>query len=233
MEVIIEPVYESEKSGTIDISSRLMDNNEKNREEPALLNERELIEKCRAGYEPAYEEFYRIYSSNVYTLSCKILRDPELANDAVQEVFIKAFRGMKNFQFQSKISTWLYRITVNQCRDILRKQIRHRTLSLDRIMENEEKESRIGQTYDRQPIPREEQINKELRQNVEDAINRLPEEFREVIYLKEIKDMSYEEISKVLGCRLGTVKSRIFRARLLLQNELKDVYRDTLGGNQI
>ena len=88
----------------------------------------------------------------------------------------------------------------------------------------------IERTADTKPIPRKEQENQELRQKVIEAMNRLPIEFREAIYLKEIEDMSYEEISKILGCRMGTVKSRIFRARVLLQTELKDLYQEMTGG---
>ncbi|MCX7918052.1 MAG: sigma-70 family RNA polymerase sigma factor [bacterium] len=188
--------------------------------------ERELIQRCQAGDESAYTEFYQKYSSQVYTLSCRLLRDKEWANDAVQEIFIKAFRGLKNFQVQSKISTWLYRITINQCRDMLR-QRRHRpviyTLQDHESPENEFVLERIPDT---KPNPEQEHTTRELRQKIIEAINRLPEEFAETFYLNEIEELSYAEIGQILGVRIGTVKSRIFRARELLQQELSEIYNE-------
>jgi len=195
------------------------------------LEERELIERCRSGQESAYEEFYREYSSKVYTLACRILGNTDWAKDATQEIFIKAFSGLTNFQYQSKISTWLYRIAVNQCRDMQRSQTRKREVSIESVSDNMESVSLLEQVENGKPSPSEEQHARQIRQKIIEAIERLPEEFRETIYLKEIEDLSYEEIGKIVGCRMGTVKSRIFRARELLQKELKDLYQEMIGGS--
>lgn len=193
-------------------------------------NERELVERCRSGEQSGYEEFYRTYSGGVYTLAWKVLRDAEGAKDATQEIFMKAFRGLKNFQYQSKVSTWLYRITVNHCRDMQRSQSRKKEVSAESFKRDEEGESFLEQMPDSNPSPGQEQQDKQIRQRVIEAINRLPIEFRETVYLKEIEDLSYEEIGKIVGCRLGTVKSRIFRAREMLQKELKDFYKEIVRG---
>ncbi|MFB3895025.1 MAG: RNA polymerase sigma factor [bacterium] len=191
------------------------------------MNERDLIRRCQAGEESAYAEFYREYSSQVYTLSYRILNDRELANDAVQEIFIKAFRGLKNFQFQSKISTWLHRITINQCRDIQRGQSRRPKLYTPSAAEKDEPEELLDRIPDTKSTTAvNEQTSRELRQKIIAAINRLPSEYGETFYLKEFEDLSYAEIGQILGCRVGTIKSRIFRARELLQQELTELYQE-------
>ncbi len=197
------------------------------------LSERELVERCRSGDQTGYEEFYRTYSGGVYTLAWKVLGDTEGAKDATQEIFMKAFRGLKDFQYQSKISTWLYRITVNHCRDMQRSKSRKKEVSVEIFNDENEVESLLDRMPDNKPTPSQEQSDKQIRQRVVEAINHLPMEFRETVYLKEIEDMSYEEISKVVGCRLGTVKSRIFRAREMLQKELKDFYKEIVKGEGI
>jgi RNA polymerase sigma-70 factor, ECF subfamily len=194
------------------------------------LNERDLVERCRSGDPSGYEEFYKTYSGGVYTLAWKVLNDPEGAKDATQEIFMKAFRGLKNFQYQSKISTWLYRITVNHCRDMQRSQSRKKEVSAEIFNDENETESLLDRMPDGKPTASQEQQDKQIRQRVIEAINHLPIEFRETVYLKEIEDMSYEEIAKIVGCRLGTVKSRIFRAREQLQKELKDFYNEIVKG---
>ena len=198
----------------------------------ADLSERELVERCRSGDESGYEEFYRTYSGVVYTLAWKVLGDAEGAKDATQEIFMKAFRGLKNFQYQSKVSTWLYRITVNHCRDMQRSRSRKKEVSTETFKKDEEGKSFLEQMADSRATPSQEQQDKQIRQRIIDAINRLPIEFRETVYLKEIEDMSYEEIGKIVGCRLGTVKSRIFRAREMLQEELKDFYKEIVKGEK-
>ena len=131
------------------------------------------------------------------------------------------------------MGTWLYRITVNHCRDIQRSQSRKKEVSIDSVGSDDQNEPMLERIPDHKPDPGKEQQNRELRQKITDAINRLPDEFRETIYLKEIEDLSYEEIARIVGCRMGTVKSRIFRARELLQIELKDLYNEIVGGKRL
>ena len=190
------------------------------------MDERELIRRCQSGEEPAYVEFYREYFGRVYTLSCRLLKDREWAKDAVQEIFIKAFRGLNNFQFQSKISTWLHRITINQCRDMLREQSRQPVIYSQPTRDEEDAKNPIDQIPDSKPTPSQEQNTREIRQRILAAVNRLPAEFEETFYLKEFEELSYAEIGQILGCRIGTVKSRIFRARELLQQELQELYQE-------
>jgi RNA polymerase sigma-70 factor, ECF subfamily len=192
------------------------------------VDERDLIRRCQAGEESGYAEFYQAYSSQVYTLSCRILNNREWANDAVQEIFIKAFRGLKNFQFQSRISTWLHRITINQCRDMLREKSRRPAIYTPPGNDTDEVDNLIDRIPDSNPSPGQEQNTKELRQKILEAVNRLPPEYSETFYLKEFEDLSYAEIGQILGCRIGTIKSRIFRARELLQQELAELYHSEI-----
>ena len=197
------------------------------------LDEKELVKLCQKSDRDAQEEFFIRYSRQVYNLAYRVLSHRETAEDAVQEVFIKVYRFLPEFQYQSKITTWLYRITVNHCHDLQRSQGRHNQHIIRERPSEDPAESFIEQIADTNPLPDREQETRQFRQTIIEAIQRLPVEFREVIYLKEVKELSYEEISQILGCRMGTVKSRIFRAREILQLELKDLYNQIIKGDAL
>jgi RNA polymerase sigma-70 factor (ECF subfamily) len=197
------------------------------------LDEKDLVKLCQKSDRNAQEEFFKRYSRQVYNLAFRVLNHRESAEDALQEVFIKAYRFLPEFQYQSKITTWLYRITVNHCHDLQRSQSRHNHHIIRERPSEESSEPFIEQIADTQPLPDREQETRQFRQTIIEAIQRLPAEFREVIYLKEVKELSYEEISQILGCRMGTVKSRIFRAREILQIELNDLYNQIIKGDAL
>ncbi len=188
-----------------------------------------MLEGCRKGEIQSQESFYRAYSGLVYRLSVQILKDRDSADDALQDIFIKVFRSLPEYRQTGKVSTWLYRVTLNHCRDVLRQKQRQKRRFWRPQSSEEPRESSWETLPDPRPGPDREQEDDQIRQTILKAVNSLPLDFREAYYLKEFEGLSYEEISNVLGCRMGTVKSRIFRAREMLQVLLKDYYQEITG----
>ena len=170
--------------------------------------ERSVLERARRGDAGAFEEIVRENEQTVYRLALRQLGNREDAEDAAQEVFLKAFTGLSSFRGESKISVWLYRITCNVCTDVLRK--RRDSVSLS--VETEEGELELELPDERfDPVALTERSD--LRAQVGEALKKLPADGREILLLREIGGQSYEEIAETLSLDIGTVKSRIFRAR--------------------
>ena len=170
--------------------------------------EKNLIKKAQKGDSSAFESLVFAHEGFVYNLALRTLRSPPEAEDAAQEVFIKAWTSLGSFRGDSKFSVWLYRICGNVCTDMLRR--RKDTLSLTTEDDNGETELEIA---DSAPTPHEALEKKERSAALQRALEALPEDYRRAIFLREVGGMSYEEISSALKIDLGTVKSRIFRAR--------------------
>ena len=151
------------------------------------------------------------YEKNVYNLALRMVNNREDAADLTQDAFIKAYNSLDSFRGDSKFSVWLYRIVSNLCLDFLRRQSRRGTVSLS-VEDEDGEEAQLD-------LPDESQSPEALleRQLTRDAVRRgleaVPEESRQILLLREIQGLSYEEISQVLGLEAGTVKSRLFRAR--------------------
>ena len=183
--------------------------------------EHALIQKARGGDVAAFEEIVRANEKTVYHLALRQLGSPEDAEDAAQETFLKAYTGLKNFREDAKLSVWLYRITCNVCTDILRKRKDAQSLSV----ETEDGDLELD-VPDVRFDPVELTERSELREQVSAALSALPEGARKILLLREIGGQSYEEIAETLELDMGTVKSRIFRARKklcsLLQGNISD-----------
>ena len=171
--------------------------------------EKLLIKKAQRGDTFAFEKLLSAHESFVYNLALRTLRSESDAEDAAQEVFIKAWTSLGSFRGDSKFSVWLYRICGNVCTDMLRKRKDVISLSID-DGEGGETELEIA---DPNPTPHELLEKKERSAALQKALDSLPEDYRKAILLRESGGMSYEEISSVLKIDIGTVKSRIFRAR--------------------
>lgn len=184
-------------------------------------NEQHLLERSRAGDVAAFEELIEAYQKKVFNLACRIVGNYDDAADLAQEALIRIFRSIANFRGQSSFSTWIYRITTNVCLDEIRKRKNARMLSLDEEIHTDDGEMK-RQIMSDEPLPDEIAEREELRSLVSDAIQSLPEDQRLVITLRDLQGLSYEEISKILDCPGGTVKSRINRARQALKNVLYD-----------
>jgi RNA polymerase sigma-70 factor (ECF subfamily) len=169
-----------------------------------------LVLAARRGDEEACREIYRAYREPVWSLVVSLLGDVPQAQDVLQTVFFKAFRGLPGFRFRSALFTWLYRIARNECRNQMRRR-RPATVPLDVI---------VGSRYEacEGGLPAEPSVRQEA---LRKAVRQLPLKMREVIVLKYQQDLTYEEMSRILGCPSGTVASRLNRALLELEARLR------------
>jgi RNA polymerase sigma-70 factor (ECF subfamily) len=178
----------------------------------------ELVRKLRAGEEAAYETLLLRFQQPVYNLALRLLSDPGDASDVVQEVFLKVFRNVTHFRRQSSLKTWIYRITVNEAHNQRRWFFRHRSREVG--LDDDAEQSRSRAVPDSARSPFDHAFNREKHMLIENALARINPLFREVVVLRDIEDLSYEEIADVLQISLGTVKSRIMRGREALRGEL-------------
>jgi RNA polymerase sigma-70 factor (ECF subfamily) len=183
------------------------------------LHESELILKCKNGNVEAFEELVLKYQRQIYTVAYRFMGNHEDASDLAQEAFIKAYKSIDRFRGESSLKTWLYHIVANVCRDELRKRKKGQVLSLDAPISTEEGEI-TRQTEDWTYAPDLIYESKEAQYFIQEAINQLTPEYKEVIILREIQGFSYEEIARHLGCSLGTIKSRLNRARKAMRDLL-------------
>ena len=170
-----------------------------------------VIEKIKNGDVNAYEELVRAYEKNVYNLALRMTGNSEDASDMSQEAFIKAYNSLSGFRGDSKFSVWLYRIVSNVCLDFLRGKKRRSAVSLS--VENDDGEEVQLDLADEALSPQVLLERSLTRDAVKRGLDALPAEHREILLLREIQGLSYEEIGQALGLEEGTVKSRIFRAR--------------------
>lgn len=170
-----------------------------------------LITMFQGGDRSIYRVLVDRHKDRVRNVVYSIFRDPDMVDDMAQEVFIKAYEALPNFRFESSFYTWLYRITVNKARDEMRKRKVKRFFSLDLMTEQKEHHPAL-QT----PAP----TDMGVADMVTTALDRLPEKFRLPVILKDIEGLSYEEIAETLDCEVGTVKSRLSRARAMLRSIL-------------
>lgn len=183
-------------------------------------NENILLEKAKAGDISAFEQLIECYQRKIYNIALRIVGNYDDANDLAQEVLIRIFKSIGSFKQQSSFSTWIYRITTNVCLDEIRKRKNRKVISLDEEIKLDDGEMK-RQIVSDDPLPEDMAEKSEMRKIVNDAINRLSEEHKIVIVLRDIQGFSYEEISQIIKCPEGTVKSRINRARQVLKNILQ------------
>lgn len=182
-----------------------------------LEEEARIVQQVKNGNIEAFEALVKAYEKRVYNIALKMLGNPEDAEDAAQEAFIKAYMSIGTFRGDSRFSVWLYRLTNNCCIDLLRKRRDKMSLSVTGA-DGETVELDIP---DERSGPEDEVIKKELRLSVREGLEKLPEEYRRILVLREIGAQSYAEIAEILDIDIGTVKSRIFRARKKLLELLR------------
>ena len=178
----------------------------------------ELVRRLRAGEEAAYEDLLSQFQQPVYNLAYRLLNDPGDASDVVQEVFLKIFRNVSHFRRQSSLKTWIYRITVNEAHNQRRWFFRHRSREVG--LDDEPEQVRTRNVPDSERSPFDCTFDREKHELIENALVRINPLFREAVVLRDVEDLSYEEIAEVLQISLGTVKSRILRGREALREEL-------------
>lgn len=182
-----------------------------------------LVNAFKAGDQKAFEELVRRYQRQVANIVYLTLGSREEVQDIAQEVFIRVHRSIDKFEFDASFFSWIYRITVNLCIDELRRRRIKRALSLDFLTEGTlEKEKKSKE----QLLASDEILNDEKREVILTALQKISQEHRQVIILREYEDLSYAEIAAFLGISVQAVKSRIFRAREELRALLKDYFEE-------
>ncbi|MSR29894.1 MAG: sigma-70 family RNA polymerase sigma factor [Gemmataceae bacterium] len=181
-------------------------------------NEAKLIRQAQEGSATAFETLVRLFQTKVYNLAFRFLGNKEDAEDVAQETFVKAFRAIGGFKGQSKFYTWLFRIAYHQTVNHRRKK--KPALSLDLKIGNSSSADFLLPSYEDNPGKRLEA--EENKAELELALEQLPLDFRACLLLKEMEGLSYEEISQAIGIPLGTVRSRLHRARMELRRILED-----------
>jgi RNA polymerase sigma-70 factor, ECF subfamily len=181
-----------------------------------------LIQLVLDGDARAFEDLVERYQQKVFNIAFRMSGNQEDALDLSQESFLRAYRALHHFKGQSAFSTWLFRIVNNTCIDALRKRKRQPlvVMSTDASIETEEGEYQIEFPAPESESPEEQTLSKELREQVQLALSRLSEEHRLALVLRDIEGYSYEEIAEILDLNIGTVKSRINRARLAIREQI-------------
>ena len=182
------------------------------------MTEQELVLAARRGDDAAFEELVRQYEKKIYHLALRMCGSGEDAMEVAQEAFLAAWRGLKLFRGESSFSTWLYRLTTNAAIDFLRRE-RRRGWGEQASLNDEEG---VIDPPDPGPSPQERTERQELREALARGLETLSPEHRQVLLLRELEGMRYEEIARALNLDLGTVKSRIARAREKLRRTLLD-----------
>lgn len=178
--------------------------------------EQQLVDAARGGDEAAFEQLVHLYEKRVLALTNRMCRNPKDAAEAAQEAFLSAWQGLKFFRGDSSFSTWLYRLASNACVDLLRREGRHQTAAGPSF--NDE-EANID-VADPAATPHEAAETQELRELIEQGLQSLTPDHRQVLILREMHQLSYDEIAQSLDIDVGTVKSRISRGRKQLRNFL-------------
>lgn len=187
------------------------------------------LQALQAGDRAEFARLVDATSASVYRLALKILNDPQDAEDVLQETYIKALRGVKNFEGRSSLSTWLYRIAANEALMMIRKR-RPGQFSMDEEIEDEQGEHEKMEIVDWCCLPEKELLTSEARKHLDDAIQSLPANLRVVFLLRDIEGLSIQETAEALDLSESNVKTRLLRARLRLRQDLSHYYGEQIVG---
>ncbi|WP_148716191.1 RNA polymerase sigma factor RpoE [Chitinolyticbacter meiyuanensis] len=189
--------------------------------------DQELVSRAQAGDKRAFELLVAKYQRRIARLLSRLIRDPAEIEDVTQEAFIKAYRALPSFRGESAFYTWLYRIAINTAKNYLASLGRRPQLLADFEDEEGDVLDPSSQVPDH-TTPESELANREIVRTVNEVVETLPDELRTAITLREMEGLSYEEIAGVMNCPIGTVRSRIFRAREAISAKLKPLL-DSVG----
>jgi RNA polymerase sigma-70 factor, ECF subfamily len=195
--------------------------------------EASIVAELKAGSEDAYNWLVTHYHQPIYSLVYRILTDPTDAADTTQEVFLKVFRGMKNFNGDCSLKTWLYRIAIHEASNQRRWWFRHKSkeTSMEAREDDEGNNFGLGDVLaDPGDSPLEHLAHKEIKLRVEAELKQIAEPYRTTLVLRDIEGLAYEEIAEVLQISLGTVKSRLIRGRDALRKRLEPFVRELISG---
>lgn len=181
--------------------------------------DQELVRQALAGNQAAYQELLQRHQKAIFAVVNKLVRNREEARDLVQETFMKAFGSLATYREEYQFSTWLHRIASNCAIDFIRKK-KIEALSLDQPIQTKDSQVTL-EVPDWSANPETEWVEKQRSLTIQEAIDSLPQGYKEVILYRHKEEKSYQEIAAILGIPVGTVKARIFRGRELLKKKLK------------
>jgi len=187
----------------------------------ANATDAQLVRRVQKGEKGAFDLLVLKYQHKIVNLVMRYVRDPDLALDISQEAFLKAYRALPNFRGDSAFYTWLYRIAVNTAKNYLAAQ-RRRPMDIELDLQDPEQYD-IHANLRELDTPEGVSLSNELNETVMDAIQSLPDDLRTAIVLRELDGMSYEEIAESMECPVGTVRSRIFRARDFISKRIESL----------
>jgi RNA polymerase sigma-70 factor, ECF subfamily len=195
-----------------------------------------IVAELKAGSEDAYVWLIGEFHQPVYSLVYRIVADASDASDTTQEVFLKVFRGMKHFHGESSLKTWIYRIAIHEASNRRRWWFRHkaRETSMEPMESSNAESESIGikdTLVDGRESPFENAAHEEVRARVEEELRKIPEPYRTTVVLRDLEEMSYEQIAEIMDISLGTVKSRLTRGREALRQRLSAYVREV--GNEL
>lgn len=197
------------------------------------VNEKEIVERCRAGDLDSFDYLYNTYAEKVYQIAYRYFNSPDDASDIVQETFIRIYKSIAGYRGDAQFSTWVYRIATNLCYDELRRRKKRQADSFDADIETENG-SIAREIVDDSPSPHEKAESAERISHLMEKLAFLPLEQRASVILRDIHGYSYQEISEIQNCSLGTVKSRISRGRCAIKAMLideRELFSSVLGQN--
>ena len=187
-----------------------------------------LIDRFRQGDQSAFEQMVSRYWDRIYTMVNQLLRNPQDAEEVTQDAFIRAHRGLVNFRGESAFSTWLYQIATNLARNrywYWWRRRRDQTISFDQPM-GSENETTLAEVFPAElETPEDAAVTQEFVNRVAECMGKLSPKHREILVLRNVKNLSYEEIAEILAISVGTVKSRIARARESLRDKMGDEFK--------
>lgn len=184
----------------------------------------ELVKAFNKGCLESYEELIRRYSTKAYSLASRLTRNPLDAEEVLQDVFVTVYRKLRGFEGKSSFSSWLYRVTVNAAFMKLRKRKQDQSVSLEDILPQV-----LNGSIARAAVELEgdkHTSRREVTRVLEDAINKLPDDYRPVFILRDVDGLTSREVSKILDLTIPAVKSRLHRSRLMLRKKLSRFYRE-------
>ena len=190
--------------------------------------DQELVERVQSGEKAAFDILVRKYEHKLANVISRYIHDPSEVLDVAQDAFIKAYRALPNFRGDSAFYTWLYRIAINTAKNHL--VAASRRPPKDDVDAQEAEQFDAGSGLKEYATPERLALRSELAQAIQDAIEALPEELRVAIVLREMEGLSYEEIASAMECPIGTVRSRIFRARDAIDKQIRPLLDEADAG---
>lgn len=196
------------------------------------MNEEKIIKQLKSGDYSNYDKLVDSYKNRVFGMAYKFTNDYDEAQDLAQEVFLKIYRQIKNFREESKLSTWIYRISVNTCLDWKKKKERIKSINFSSMVNEENKDQTID-IKDESMLPDEIILQDEDQKQVHELIYQLSDKYKTVLIMYHFNEMSYQDISKALNIPERTVETRLYRARRMLKDKISKASSKEVNINEM